>query len=84
MTGLLAEMGHVDNRRRIIGNHGKCFALGQALETFSGFQNWKRTQKSGGVEHVIRFFHNAQISAMFHSVHKDVTVRRGDDDWRIY
>ena len=78
MPRLGAEMRHVNDRGRVIRQHGQTFASRQRLKPFAGLQNGQGAQQAGGVELIGYLCHKLQIGGMFQSVHKDVTTPWGD------
>ena len=72
MTGLGAEMGHVDDGGWIIGQHGQGLPRRNRLQPLTGFQNRQGAQKTRGIQ-MMCISHTNQIGRMFQPVHRHVT-----------
>lgn len=78
MPRFSAEMRHVNDGSRVIGQNGQAVACSQSLKPLAGLQNGQGAQQARRVEFVGCIRHRLQIGGMFQSVHKDVTGPWGD------
>lgn len=90
MSGFGAEMRHIHDGGRIIGQHAQDLSRGHGFQTLARFQDGQGAQEPRGVEGVIGFCHDAEIAqipgdrngllsagrALFQRSHKDVTRRQ--------
>lgn len=72
MTGFGAEMGHVDNGGRIVGQHGQGLPGRNCLQPLACLQDRQGAQKARGIQ-MMCITHMHQISGMFQPVHRHVT-----------
>ena len=83
VTGLAAEMRHVDDGSRIVGKNFQNGTIGKRPQPLARLEHGKRAQQPQRIERFVRSDHGGGIPGMFRPVHKDVTARAGDAGCRM-
>jgi len=76
MPCLVAEMRHVDHRRRVIRQNLQNRTRLQGFQPLARFQHGQGAQQPDGIQGFFDLAHVVQISGKFQAVHKDVTTGR--------